>query len=509
MSPARTPLLLVASAAVLAACAAPASSRRARGAESAPAAVAPSAAAQPPVAAAPRSSAPLPPPAVPAALAVPRAIEAVLPSGLRLVVVEQHRRPLLDVVLVLPTGSLADPLGASGSTNLALQLLSDYRERSPTGEELVDEKSFRRQAAELGGAVQFAIDPDASVIAFSGYPRDAAAYLKLLADAVARPRHGALSFAARRDGLLDALDDLETSDPETLRRVLREAAFGPGQPYARSEVGTRSDLTRLGLEEVEAQQERLLVPRGATLLVVGDVAADRILAEARGAFRRWVSDGTPPLVPQPPGALLRGGVGFLRRQPASTLLVCAARPLGDVRASDAELEVLAAVLGKGIRSRLMGSLRTGPGLAYEAWAELVRHRRGRAFLACAPVDGDHADEGARLFRRTLEELRAAAPEEGEVARARALVLAEREELAEDAAGISHAWIEALVLGQEGPRLGSERAALARVGPADVHRAAKEAFFPDRLQWILSGDGAAASAAAAAGLGPLHPLRPGR
>lgn len=446
----------------------------------------------------------LPPPAPAAPRALPAPVEAMLPSGLRVVVVEHHRRPLLAMALVLPTGTLADPPGASGATRLALQLASDVREGDDRQEE--EPKSFRQQVMETGGQSTFVAFADASVIELAGVAPDAKEYLRLLADAVQRPRRSPAFFIRRRGKLLDALDDLETADPEALRRALKEAAFGAGSPYARPEGGTAKDLEALGLEEVEAQQDRVLVPRGATLVVVGDVEAEGVIAEARKAFRRWTRAGPPPPTSSETRAAASAGVGYLRRQPASTLEVCAARPLVGVRATHAELEVLAALVGQGAGSLLMRSLREEGGLAYEASADLVRRRWARAFLACAHVAGGHADEGVRRFRAVLAAARAAPPSEQDVARARAQAVATREAATEDAAGILGAWIEALVLGQPAPALEQERARIERVTAADLQRAAHEVF-GGGLLWIFSGDRAAAAGAAQAnGLGTLRALQ---
>lgn len=452
----------------------------------------------------------LPPPAAPRSRALPRAFEATLPSGLRVVVIEHHRRPVLGMYLVLPTGSVDDPAGAAGATHLALQLASDYHERSPSGEELFDEKSLRRQVADLGGAALFSTGPDVSLIGFQGYPQDAGAYIRLLADALVRPRHGEESFTARRNQALDAFEDLEAADPEALQRAVREAAFGAGQPYARSELGTVKDLSRLGIEDVVAQQQVLLAPAGATLLVIGDVQADRVLADARSVLRSWARRSAHPSRSWARGSPAPTGVAFIRRQPASMLIACAARPLDGVRASDAELEVLAAVLGKGFRSRLMLSLREREGLTYTASAEVLRYRNARAFLACAPVSGARADEGVRLLRQALEALRASPPGEEEMARARALLEAERQDAIEDADGLARVWVEALARGLAAPRLEQEAAEVERVTAADVQRVARAVFQPDAVRWIFSGDTVpAATAAAANRLGALRPLRLGR
>lgn len=450
-----------------------------------------------------------PPPLAAAPAPWPAAREGLLPSGLRVVVVEHHRRPVVAVHLVLPRGALSDPPDGAGLGRLSVALAGDLHERSPEGEELHWEKTFRRQVVELGAIPALQLGSEVTRLAISGYAGDAGAYLRLLAGAVQAPRHGAEAFRVRRNQQLDALEDLETGDPEVLDQLLAEAAFGAGHPYARSVAGTLATVGALGLEDVVAHQARLFAPRGATLLVVGDVAADKVLADARAAFGRWRGDPLPPPSLEAGAAARRVEPGHLRREPASTLLACATRLVPD-GADDATLDVLAAVIGQGSGSRLMAALREERGLTYGASAQVVRRQRARAFLACSALRADEAVEGLRAFRQVLEAARLAPPGDPELERARALRLAEVEAAGDDVEQLSAAWVEALALGRPAPRLAEERAALERVSAADVQRLGRTVFDPAAVRWILSGDTrVAARAAEAAGLGRPRALGPVR
>jgi zinc protease len=453
-------------------------------------------------------TAPPPPLArVPARLAAATPVEARLANGVRVVVVERHARPLVEVRLVVPRGGVGDPRNAAGATWLAVHLASDFRERGERGERLVEEKSLRHQVADLGGALGVAVEPDFSAVAVTGYAKDVARYVGLLGDMVTHPRHGASSFEARRDALLDVLEDLESSDPEALERVVAQAAFGTGHPYARSLIGTRQSLVPLGLEDVVAQQEKVLAPAGATLLVVGDVQAGAVIAAARKAFARWDREALAPVaIPAAAAQRGRAEAGFLRRSPASTLVACVTRPLGDVRAADAALDVFAAALGGGGRSRLAVALREDGGHTYVAHARVERRRSARALVACAPLDAARAEEGLRAFRDALAAFRAGPTGAAELARARAFRLAALDDEEEDVAREAAAWVEAIALGPGAPRPEQERADVAAVTAEEVQRIAAAALRPDGLRWILSGDPAvAARAARASGLGRVVAL----
>jgi zinc protease len=452
---------------------------------------------------------PPPAPLARAAGRVPAATADVrLASGLRVVVVESHARALVHLRLLFPRGSVSDPPRLAGVTWLAVHLAADYHERPERGENLAWEKSFRRQVGELGGYVTTSVQPDFSSLGVSGYSQDLGKYLGLLGEAVREPRHGPESYSGRRNVLLDWIEDLETSDPAALERVVVEAAFGADHPYSRSVIGTRESLGPLGLEDVVAHQEGVLSPEGATLLVVGDVSAARVLGEVKTAFAGWAREALPA-VTVPPPAVPAGvqEVAFLRRMPASTLVACVTRPLPDVAGSEAAVEVLAAALGEGMGSRLSLALREAPGLTYTAGAAVVRRRAASALVACAPIAADRAEEGLRLFRATLDGLRAAPLGEAELRRAKALRQASREEAADDLGRAADAWIEAIALRGGAPRLEQERAELERVTAEQVRRVAATVLRPDGLRWVLSGDPAVAARAVQANrLGRLVALQ---
>lgn len=409
------------------------------------------------------------------------------------------------MTLLLPRGALSDPPGAPGASSLAVQIATDFRELDERGDEIQEERSLRRMAAEKGGALSSDAGHEVSGYTIAGFAGDARTYLKLLAEALRTPRHGPQSFKGRRDARLDFLEDLRASDAAAIERVMAEAAFGQGHPYARSAIGTHASLTKLGLEEVTAHQAALLVPDGATLLVIGDVDAAVAIGEAKAAFQAWAGKALPePAVAQAGGQVApgggRAGLGVLRRQPASTLLTCATRPLGGVRASDAALDLLAAHLGEGPASRLAQALRDG-GHTYSVSAGVERRRHGRAFIACSPLAADRAGEGLRAFREALEAVRAAPPTAAELAHARGLVQGDLDASWDDAARIHAAWVDAVALGEDRPRPERRRTELAAVTADELWQVAREVLRPEAVRWVVSGEPAAAERAAQAnGLG---------
>lgn len=441
----------------------------------------------------------------------PLVTRATLPEGVRVVVVEHHRRPVVTVSLVLPHGTLSDPPDNAGLTYMAVKLASDFYEPLGVNDDAGDEHSFRRRVQELGGNANFEVAPDYSLVEIAGYARDTTAYLKMLWEAVARPRHGARSFRARRNAALDAFEDLESADPEALQELVAQAAFGADHPYARSLFGTTESLNGMELQEVMEHQHLVFSPIGATLLVVGDVRAKDVIAAARAAFDRWEGPAAPvPAVRPPTLPRAAADIGYVERPGASTLFTCATRPLPEVAGTDPTLHVLVAMLGHGMGSRLAAALREQHGLTYGVNAEIVRRRQASALIACSPLQADQAELGLRLFRGVLDGAREGLPGEDEVQRAKALRIGEIDSAYDDVSSTTRAWLFALTLGNGAPRLEQERAEIERVTAKDVQRLARSLLRPGTIRWVLSGDKQAATKAVQANaLGKLRPFAPGR
>jgi len=349
---------------------------------------------------------------------------------------------------------------------------------------LFDEKSARRQIAEAGGQLQVRVLPETASIGIDGYATDTLRYLSMLDRTLRDRRHGVDSFAGRRDGLLDALDDLEMGDDQTFFQCVAQRAFGPGHPYARPVYGNTQSVSDLALEQVVERQNRLLRPAGSTLLVVGDVKPEAVFSKATELFGSWAPRAGPPQPKIPaPVVARRKSVMLVRRTPARTTMVCAARPLTDVKAPDAALEVLAEVVGS---NRLRDALRERRGLTYATAAELVVHRNARALLACTRLRAGETTEGLKTFLGTLADLKTSPPTQSEVERAKALLASYREAAYDDLASTVASLTFAIEVGRTATAA-DQIAAIRNVTTAEVQQLASQLSTLDYYQLVISGD----------------------
>lgn len=443
-----------------------------------------------------------PPEALPEAGWVePQPFETTLKNGLRVVVLERHERPLVSIRLMLSSGAASESATRAGATWLALNLLEDrFERRNDVGDLLVtDEKSARGQLALRGGELGAGVSPDASWLSVDGYARDAVSYLESLMSVIKARRRGIDGFTGRRNALLDRLEDRELSDTETLVDQLSRLSFGPQHPYSQSVLGTLTSLNQLGMEDISARQDAILRPKGATLVIGGDVDHEQILARASAIFRNWeaVAAAPPELAVAPTPVSRRKVVHVIPRAPARTTTLCAVRPLGNGANADAALTVLAHTVG----GALQQVLREDNGFTYTVQASVLRHRFARAFAVCTSLPTAKTGEALEVFTRTIKALQTTPPSTDDVNRAKAVVRSRLALARSDVRSLVSSWASAIELAQP-PALEPHLQAVERVTQADVEKLARTVLNVDQLQLLMSGDEPIIDAAVKrSGLGP--------
>ena len=229
------------------------------------------------------TTAPPPLPLKPAAF--PPFREAVLPNGLRLVVVENHRLPIVSLSLAFEAGKIVDPAGKEGLAAMAAGLLT-----KGAGTRTADQVS--NAIERVGGSIGAGTGSDFLTVSAGVLSKDAALAFDLAGDAVARPRFDSTEISLLRTQTLSGLD-LERSQPASVaERVMDQMLFGD-HPYAKHP--TPGSVKAIGRSDLVAFQKTRLRPAGALLVVAGDITLAEARRHAARAFKGWV--GSPASLP--------------------------------------------------------------------------------------------------------------------------------------------------------------------------------------------------------------------
>jgi zinc protease len=232
-----------------------------------------------------------PPPAPLAPLRFPPFGEARLANGLEVVVVEDHRLPVVSIQLSIPTGAVHDPQSQRGLADLVAELLT-----KGTASRTADQLAAEIEGA--GGSLTASAGLDFFTVSSTVLADRAELAFTLLGDVLLNPTFPETELELARRRFLSALQ-VERSQPEALAdRFFARTIYG-AHPYgARNTEESVKAITQASVKQFASTNLR---PGGALLVVAGDLTPDRVRALADrhlGAWRGRVaarSYGQPPL----------------------------------------------------------------------------------------------------------------------------------------------------------------------------------------------------------------------
>lgn len=278
-----------------------------------------------------------------------------LPNGLRLLVREDPRLPLVSINASFKAGLLAETAADHGLTRLLARVLVKGT-HTRTAEQLADE------IEELGGAIGSDAGNNSLSVSVRVMRPDLRTGLDLLADVLLHATLPEKAIAREKDAQLAGIKAEDEEPTVIARHLLRENLFGP-HPYGLRASGTPESVARLTRDDLLAFRDRHLVARNGVIAIFGDVRADEVRALVEDALGPLPA-GEPAFatVPEPPALPASREVERLEEKEQAVLMV--GFPGIDIHSPDtAALELLDEACSD-LGSRLFLRIREEMGLAY-------------------------------------------------------------------------------------------------------------------------------------------------
>ena len=373
-------------------------------------ALAPVLGAAPLLAQADRSQPPKPGPV--RALKLPPVERLSLSNGVNILLVGVHEVPVVEVILVVRAGAVADPGGREGTAAMTADLL-DEGAGGKDALALADAIDF------LGATIGAGASWDASTVRLRVPVARLDAALGLMADVALRPDFPEAELARLRKEALTDLLQARDVPAAIASRALAQAVFGPGHRYGKPQAGGAAELASFTVAELRAFHAARYTPGASSLVVVGDVTS-AVLPALEKAFGSWKASSAapaPPAVPAPRQLTTRSVWLVDKKAAAQSSL-----RLGRIGPSwpdpaYAPNEVMNTLLGGSFTSRLNDNLREQHGYAYGARSLFRRNLTGGQFLVATDVQTDKTGPAlGEVFKELDRILLPASPEEVERAR---------------------------------------------------------------------------------------------
>ena len=288
-----------------------------------------------------------------------------LANGLEMVVVPDHRTPVVTHMTWYRVGSADETPGKSGLAHFLEHLMFKGTAKNPEGK-------FSQTVATLGGQENAFTTAD-----YTGYfQRIAREHLETMMQFEADRMTGlVLSDDNVRPELKVVLEEWNMrvgNSPDARLGEQLSAALYLNHPYGRPVIGWRHEIEKLDREDALAFYRRFYTPNNAVVVIAGDVTADEVKALAEKTYAKVprVADIAPRARPQePPPAAPRTVMLADPRVAQPSLQRSYLVPSYATSKKDAEaLEVLSHILGSGSTSRLYRALVAEKNIATSAGA---------------------------------------------------------------------------------------------------------------------------------------------
>jgi len=407
--------------------------------------------------------------------------EFTLENGLKVVVREDHRAPVVVSQVWYKVGSSYETPGQTGLSHALEHMMFKGSSKTGPGEASLILRDL--------GAEENAFTSDDYTAYYQVLARDRLAVaFELEADRMASLKLPADEFS-REIEVIKEERRLRTDDKPTSKAYERFKAMAyPASGYHTPTIGWMADLDRMKVEELRHWYESWYAPNNATLVVVGDVKPDEVKALAERFFgpvpRREVPPSKKPLELAEPG---ERRITLHVQTQLPTLMygfnVPSLATAEDPRSVNA-LRLISALLDGGYSARIATQLERGEELVSGAGASYDPFARGDSLFTINATPNMQkkktlADVEAGIWR-LLNDLKTKPPTANELERVRAQVIAglvfERDSITSQASTIG----ELETVGLSWKLIDEELAALQSVTPADIQKAASTYFTRERL-----------------------------
>jgi zinc protease len=409
----------------------------------------------------------------------PKVVEARLENGLKILIQEDHRAPVVVSQVWYKVGASSEYAGVTGVSHMLEHMMFKGTAKHPGGD-------FSKIVAANGGRENAFTSQDYTTYFQMLERSKLPVSLELEADRMRNLRFSEIEYEKEHAVVLEERRLRTDDQPHAKLQEHFDAVAYTNSPYRNPVIGWPDDIGHLTLSAVREWYQRWYAPNNATLVVVGDVRPEDVIREAKKHFGSLKPSVLPP--PRFEGEVDQLGLRRMTvRLPAKLphLLMGFKVPSLKTVEDDKEayaLEVAAGILDGGNSARFARHLVRGQqvaastGVGYDLYARL----HNLFMIEGTPAQGQTVEALESALMDQVKRLREEPVGEDELQRVKAQVLANH------VYQLDSAFYQAMQLGTaETVGLGWGKVAeyesrVNQVSAADIQAVVRKYLIEDRL-----------------------------
>jgi predicted Zn-dependent peptidase len=403
--------------------------------------------------------------------------QTTLDNGLRIVTAKLVDARSLTVNIAIGTGSRFENFAINGGVSHFLEHLlfkgsAKYRSAQAIAE-AVDA---------VGGYNNAYTGEDLTSFYIKVPARHGDLALDILCDMVKSPLLDAREIDRERGVIIEEMNVFR-DDPSRFIGTLMPKLIFPDNPLGRDVIGSEKVINSIPRDEITSYFKAYYRPNNLVVAVAGAVEHDQVVSQVKAALgdmEPLVMPGPEPVTPFASKQL----VEVHSKSTAQAHFMVASRAYAHEAKDEPASRIVAAILGRGMSSRLFIKVREEQGLAYTVYSEVNSYIDTGLFEAYAGVNLDKIEQALDSVMHELELIRQERVSESELHKAQQQLRAGLEMSLENNASIAdRTGAQLVLLGRVKP-IDEIITGIEAVTADDVQRVAREMLAPERLRFAI-------------------------
>ncbi len=403
--------------------------------------------------------------------------QTTLENGLRIVTASLADARSVTVNIMVGAGSRFEDYQANGGVSHFLEhLLFKGSKKYPTAQVIAEAVDA------VGGYNNAYTTEDVTAFYIKVPARHGALALDILSDMVQAPLLDQTELDRERSVIVEEMNVFR-DDPSRFIGTLVPGLIFPDNPLGRDVIGTEAVINSISREAIAEYLAKHYRPNNLVVAVAGAVDHDEVVAQVKVRLGDMQTGELAEIVPVP-AASDKDLVVTHSKPTAQAHFMVAARGYAYEDADEPASRLVAAILGRGMSSRLFLNVRERQGLAYTVFAEVNPFVDTGLFEAYAGVNLDKIQQALDSVLHELALIRTELVGEAELQKAKQQLTAGLEMSLESNGSVADRIGSQLVLLGKVKPIEETIAGIEAVTAEDVLRVAKAMLAPEQLRFAI-------------------------
>jgi predicted Zn-dependent peptidase len=323
--------------------------------------------------------------------------KTTLDNGLRLITsVMPHTRSVC-ISIFIGTGSRYESGDEAGISHFIEHMLFKGTDKRPTA------RAISEAVESVGGILNGGTDKELTVYWAKVPQHHFSLALDVLTDLVLHPGFDPEAIERERQVIIEEIN-MSRDVPSQQANMLIDELIWPDHPLGRDIAGNRESVTAITRDDMLNYLKRQYQPDNTVVSIAGNVQQPEVITAVSQMLGNWTSgqpkSGYTAYEPR------QGKHLKIEKRKTEQAHLCLALPgLPLLHPQRFTLDLLNAILGEGMSSRLFTEIRERLGLAYSIHSYVEHYLDSGALTVYAGVEPKKLETAIRAIREQLEELK--------------------------------------------------------------------------------------------------------